>query len=615
MFFKQVEKFLGPNFVASIKRHVASAFDIFGGIGDLIKAMWNGDSKGVMDALGTIGKGLIDGIVSTLDMAANAILKIGPLILEYVMKALEMVSSKIGDIFLSLKEIYLIGPVFELIGQVFKFLGKIFNAAGEGWKLIGEFFKNIWVSFEELPGKIRSWGAGIVQAITSPFTEGWNKVKEIFGDGVKKVKDILGIRSPSKVFQAIGEDMADGVDQSLQKVPENAEKTFKKTAATAADATEALKKATPPATAAVTPNTVTPEQVENTGKLMQAVMSLAGKIPVDASIKGKLEQMNDILETLGKITSVLGDIKGGSGDLGALNKNMHFIFNILQTLNGELRTAEEWSPGLKDITDQFEKMGVSKLSSENAVAVGTLLENLNKITTSISNASSSVVLRDQESPIQAVGRQLNFVHNILKLLNGQDVDQMKGVSLSSLTSLIDSLTVSAASLGKAESIVKISQKLTDLSTAMSTIPDNMNTVKDAFAKMSGNSMKLQTDGMIENIKAVQEMVAKTRELDDALSKMPQLKFPAKLDTIANGMGIGGKFAYTVQSKEVVINVAFEVSMDVDKVEKVIITRQQSVIRDRLNYIMDNTMKGNTNTANAMIKKQGEQAGNVSTNQP
>lgn len=714
--FKSLSDFLGPSFATSLKERLASAFQVFGGIGDLIVSLWNGDDKGTEQAFRDIGEGVLKFVISSFEFLEVeiplAVLKIGAWLLKGFASLSEWIFGALEKVFHKLEKIPILGPLFGLIGDIF---GKLKNLAGElknfwdgvlsflklidipaifknAWDAVSNFFKSSedgangflsgfaewgrqlfafieapwnmirdlfnavfsWDSnkslFENLSEKIQNIGnilsefwdkwvdqfaevfiggfvraknwfsenfswqnfSSIVEGIIDGIKAQFDKITEFlsnpFKAGLNKVKIFFGIKSPSKEMAEVGKDIADGLNDGTSKIPEDMKKT-------AADASEALKNGISPAGAAAAPNMITPEQIENTGRIMQAVMNLAGKIPVDASIKQKLDQMNDILETLGKITSVLGDVKSGTGDLDALNKNMHFIYNILQTLNGELRTAEAWSPSLQDITAQFEKMNVSKLSSDNAIAVGTLLENLNKITTSISNASSSVIIKDQETPIQAVGRQLTFVHNILKLLNGQTVDQVAGVSLSTLTTLIDSLTVSAASLEKAESVVKISQKLTELSTAMSTIPDNMNTVKEAFAKMSGNSMTIQTNGMVENIKAVQDMVAKTRELDEALSKMPTLKFPAKLDTIANGMGIGGKFAYTVQSKEVVINVAFEVSMDVDKVEKVIITRQQSVIRDRLNFIMDNTMKGNSNTANALIKKQGEQSGNVNTNQP
>jgi hypothetical protein len=86
---------------------------------------------------------------------------------------------------------------------------------------------------------------------------------------------------------------------------------------------------------------------------------------------------------------------------------------------------------------------------------------------------------------------------------------------------------------------------------------------------------------------------------------------ANIKPTTAGMGAAG--SYSVHGKDVTINVQFNITMDVDKVEKVLITRQQSVIRDRINFLLDNTMKGNSQTSNAMIKSTGEQSGNVSPN--
>ena len=85
------------------------------------------------------------------------------------------------------------------------------------------------------------------------------------------------------------------------------------------------------------------------------------------------------------------------------------------------------------------------------------------------------------------------------------------------------------------------------------------------------------------LKAVSEMVRRTQELDDQLTKLPLINVAAKLKSVASAAGLGGSAVYTVKSKEVVINLNLSVTMDAGEVEKVMIMRTQSIIRDRLNF--------------------------------
>jgi hypothetical protein len=93
-------------------------------------------------------------------------------------------------------------------------------------------------------------------------------------------------------------------------------------------------------------------------------------------------------------------------------------------------------------------------------------------------------------------------------------------------------------------------------------------------------------------------VRQANDLDKALGdgNINKIDIKAKLDRVARAVGLGGKASYTVNpSKQVQIVVNLEVVMDVDKVEKVMIMRKQSIIRDRLNFATDNPSTQGTNT--------------------
>jgi hypothetical protein len=68
-----------------------------------------------------------------------------------------------------------------------------------------------------------------------------------------------------------------------------------------------------------------------------------------------------------------------------------------------------------------------------------------------------------------------------------------------------------------------------------------------------------------------------------MGSLPDLKLNAKLKTLASGLGIGGKFNYQVKSKDVIINVNLQVEMNAADLEKSLVLREKSVIRNRLNF--------------------------------
>ena len=156
--FDLFDKWFGAGFSDSIKKTLASAFDIFGGLGDLLMSMWNGDSKGVNAALLKIGNGIMDMLFGAFELVANVLLKIGPLILEYLFKAIGWVSNKIGDIFLSLKDIPVVGFIFDWIGSAFKWLGDLFNKAGKGWEMIGDVLKQV-----NITQMLRDFGNSVIE--------------------------------------------------------------------------------------------------------------------------------------------------------------------------------------------------------------------------------------------------------------------------------------------------------------------------------------------------------------------------------------------------------------------------------------------------------------------
>ena len=96
------------------------------------------------------------------------------------------------------------------------------------------------------------------------------------------------------------------------------------------------------------------------------------------------------------------------------------------------------------------------------------------------------------------------------------------------------------------------------------------------------------------------MVSAVQTMDDALSKLGTINIGTRLDSVAKSLGIGSSGTYTVQSKEVIINVNFTIQMDAGKVEKAILMNTESIIKDRINFALGGGQGKNEKVAESLM---------------
>jgi hypothetical protein len=101
--------------------------------------------------------------------------------------------------------------------------------------------------------------------------------------------------------------------------------------------------------------------------------------------------------------------------------------------------------------------------------------------------------------------------------------------------------------------------------------------------------KLETQGLVSSMKVVGGITDAANELDRALSdgNVNKLNVRAKLQRVADSVGLKNQ-KYTISNKMVQITLDLTVVMDAGEVEKVMIQRKSSVIRDRLNHVPEYT---------------------------
>jgi len=143
--------------------------------------------------------------------------------------------------------------------------------------------------------------------------------------------------------------------------------------------------------------------------------------------------------------------------------------------------------------------------------------------------------------------------------------------------------------------VKLAELEANLRPVSDTLPSKLSSVVWSLNKVSEVKLtalqslaKSVRSGVVESTAAgVADMVKVVNDLDTALGNVAanKINIATKLQQIATALpGMGSAGQYTVRSRDVVLTVNLSVSMRADDVEKVIVQRKESVIRDRLNNV-------------------------------
>jgi len=144
---------------------------------------------------------------------------------------------------------------------------------------------------------------------------------------------------------------------------------------------------------------------------------------------------------------------------------------------------------------------------------------------------------------------------------------------------------------------ELGQKLSELESSLKPVSDalpaklaavvwSLNKVSEIKLTALQNMQKAIKAGVIETTAAgVSDMIRVVNELDSALSNVAanKVNIATKLQHLATALpALGSSGQYSIKSKEVALTVNLTVTMRADEVERVIIQRKESVIRDRLN---------------------------------
>ena len=175
-------------------------------------------------------QGLIKGIIGMIPAAIKGIISLGA-------KLIVGLGSKIGD-FLKMGK--------DFIGKLIKGIG---SKVKDGVKAVKDFAKSLVGGVKEKASDFIDAGkhliGGLVNGIKNKAKDAVKAAKGIAKDVVSGVKNFLGIHSPSRVFEAIGEYVIEGFAKGLEDKDGKVKSGATALAKTAVMATSAIKDSIP----------------------------------------------------------------------------------------------------------------------------------------------------------------------------------------------------------------------------------------------------------------------------------------------------------------------------------------------------------------------------------
>lgn len=276
--------------------------------------------------------------------------------------------------------------------------------------------------------------------------------------------------------------------------------------------------------------------------------------------------------------------------------------------------AQAKLPG-PNVTEFLGKIGEVLPGFMGSVA-GAIPKIFESLKVGIQQLSTGIKPKEMEMGIKAFASIMEVVNEVTKLsqikqqvpAGGADVSGLPqlGTTLTETVKQISQFFVNIVSGGTGESplaaLSKAMGDATPLIKKFSSSNSILEPIKNTFsfvsemgssaAQMSTNlqnyANSIKTDGITPAVDAVKKMVAAANELDQALSdgNVNSVDIKAKLQRVATAVGLGGKAQMTVTNKMAQINVNMTVEMNAADLEKAMILRANSFVRQRLDFLAE-----------------------------
>lgn len=632
LIFGAVENAFGKTFTQKLKNYIGSALDVFSSFGNLIKEIFSGNESNIADALVDLGgkflKYVGNWFLWLLEMVPTLYVKI----LAFGTKVLSTFWLVLSKLFAKGSDIPVIGYLFKVLSLWFEAIGtavgkisSILSSIGDSFKesgvigsignaisAIGRHFGEVWGFVKEVWSGAVSWfSTEVIDPITNIFQKivtvvkevtaaAWKIISDVFStmpivilftavvdaikDTLSKIleipvfKDLINvaikvfkINSPSKVFEDIGDNITAGFSKGIEDMPKTMSEKMKETTAVA---------------------------VKDSKNISEQIGS---------SKKPKVKQ--DDISTKFDANKSIEDVRKISGFLQNLASDPQLLKGMQKALNSDvIKSLSKAESGLKIIENTFSIISsvISSVEKFSAKADGKTITT-DDLIRSVAMIAIAIGRLVHES---AFGTTDPPLVELLKNLTAPELQQFSKnraqfTALSSTFEIINKLlenfsqfskeTKSLVSSGGNEEIMPRAALIISAAmknaTQISSLFDKESSLDLAKAVVNvttyGNNMKAFSENGLINItrglEAISTLVGSANKLNESLGKLPDIKLDAKLKTLANGLGIGGNFNYQIKNPGVEINIAMNVNINAADMEKALVLRDKSIVRERLNF--------------------------------
>jgi hypothetical protein len=583
----KVRDTFGPQFAESNKKYFASAFQVFGSVGDILVSLWKGDSKGFNEAADALFDGLMGLISSSIERLIVGIPFIFLKVQKFIMDSWSFMLSKAGDVSLALKDVPVVGPLFEYFGLGLKALSEIPKLIGELLDEAAEVVKGFKFSY---------------------FTEGWEKVSSVVRRVFTSISDFAkeAWEDTVRPFRQVGEALSSAFKPVMTGIDEVAS-SFSWIGDAFDSAVESISGGIEWVVDTLT----------STAKTVFNVLSYPFDLWMDRvfgvveAVYGNYKELAGFLREVGsKIFEVLMSphTKGTAkvkAMWGVVTEGFSAIPDLLKSMGKRLFNAitSPYKKAYDAVTGLFSSDTFGKVFDEVVTVVSTSLEKLADSAPFKAVIDVAKKVFDIHSPSKEftkVGDMVasGFTSAVTDIpeVAGKSFDATaaaarkmgKDVS-SSMKDAVDVrgpdlASVVQSALRQSEDVANvIVQQSESLVASIDAATNSMARIVDAVSAGRISDVPLAAAG--KSIKQFQKAISVIQRMDDALSRTPDVDISAKMAAVASRLGLGSSGVYTVKSKEVVINVNMNVTMDAGEVEKAIVHRSNSIIRDRINYAL------------------------------
>jgi hypothetical protein len=327
--------------------------------------------------------------------------------------------------------------------------------------------------------------------------------------------------------------------------------------------------------------------------LISIINSIMAKIEnLDIPSKAKMETMEKIMGMIGTVSSFVGNIFSAmKPKTSTTSTKKNFDRNAGTSATETVKTISEGTPTIVEVFKSVQTALPDLIKALAAVIDDPALMKAGNADFAAKITSVTKIF-DIIKSVSEVFKTLSGmgVNITFGMLGDRNLNETLRDTFQKLGFLFYDLAHGWG--GKESPIKQIIESVSTIDSMMSgkngEAGETLKRVNSMFSSITASAKTFE--GLKNSLDAAQKMFEKANELSDALSKGDAAKIKTSLTALSDGLALGGAGKYTINNKDVVINVEMTVTMKVDDVEQILINRKKSVIRDRINAAIEGVPK-------------------------